>query len=109
VAPLKDAAKKGIPPGARWTKINRRLVSPEALEDGHERFEERLDYVVVLRVLTREEIELYADKTQEIRSKYSRGRLFSLSPLQILSLLLLYVAPPPWTFLDSVTSVTLVQ
>jgi zinc finger CCCH domain-containing protein 13 len=32
VAPLKDATKKGIPPGARWTKIDRRLVNPEALE-----------------------------------------------------------------------------
>lgn len=71
VAPLKDAHKKGIPPGARWTKIGRRLVNPAALEAGNERFEERADYVIVLRVLTKEEIEAYALKTQEIRGKSS--------------------------------------
>ncbi|KXT16181.1 hypothetical protein AC579_887 [Pseudocercospora musae] len=69
VAPLKDATKKGIPPGARWTKIDRRLVNPEALEASHERFEERLDCVIVLRVLTKEEIQKLADKTREIRDK----------------------------------------
>ncbi|KAL4877510.1 hypothetical protein BJY04DRAFT_198154 [Aspergillus karnatakaensis] len=71
VAPLKDAHKKGIPPGARWTKIDRRLVNPAALEAGQERFEERPEYVIVLRVLSKEEIQNYAVKTQEIRdSKY---------------------------------------
>lgn len=69
VAPLKDAGKKGIPPNARWTKIDRKLVNPEALEQGNERFEERPDYVIVLRVLTKEEIEQYALKTSEIRDK----------------------------------------
>jgi len=69
VAPLKDAGKKGIPVNARWTKIDRKLVNPEALEEGHERFEERLDYVIVLRVLPKEEIEQYAARTQEIRGK----------------------------------------
>ncbi|KAI9045319.1 uncharacterized protein KD926_008745 [Aspergillus affinis] len=67
VAPLKDAHKKGIPPGARWTKVDRRLVNPAALEAGQERFEERPDYVIVLRVLSKEEIQAYAVKTQEIR------------------------------------------
>ncbi|RAL08589.1 uncharacterized protein BO97DRAFT_353699 [Aspergillus homomorphus CBS 101889] len=67
VAPLKDAHKKGIPPGARWTKIDRRLVNPAALELGRERYEERSEYVIVLRVLTKEEIQAYAVKTQEIR------------------------------------------
>ncbi|KAL2868506.1 uncharacterized protein BJX67DRAFT_42150 [Aspergillus lucknowensis] len=67
VAPLKDAHKKGIPPGARWTKIDRRLVNPAALEAGQERFEERPEYVIVLRVLSKEEIQAYAVKTQEIR------------------------------------------
>ena len=71
VAPLKDAHKKGIPPGARWTKIDRRLVNPAALETGQERFEERSDYVIVLRVLSKEEIQSYAVKTQEIRGMRS--------------------------------------
>ncbi|OOQ91278.1 hypothetical protein PEBR_01682 [Penicillium brasilianum] len=69
VAPLKDANKNGIPPTARWTKIDRRLVNPAALEAGNERYEERPDFVIVLRVLTKEEIQAYALKTQEIRGK----------------------------------------
>ncbi|KAJ5767074.1 uncharacterized protein N7511_004690 [Penicillium nucicola] len=72
VAPIKDATKPGIPPGARWTKIDRRLVNPEALEAGRERFEERSDYVIVLRVLSKEEIQNYAVKTQEIRDGRQR-------------------------------------
>ncbi|OQE19468.1 hypothetical protein PENSTE_c015G09820 [Penicillium steckii] len=67
VAPLKDANKKGIPPDARWTKIDRRLVNPEALDAGNERYEERSDYVIVLRVLSKDEVQMYAVKTQEIR------------------------------------------
>lgn len=67
VAPLKQAGKEGIPPGARWTKISRILVNPEALEKSHERYEEREDYVIVLRVLNRDEIEKLAEKTKEIR------------------------------------------
>ena len=74
VAPLKDAGKKGIPPNARWTKIDRKLVNPEALDAGNERYEERTDYVIVLRVLTKEEIEQYALKTQEIRGKRGERR-----------------------------------
>lgn len=70
VAPLKDAKKDGIPPDARWTKINRRLVNPEALEMGKERYEARDDFVIVLRVLTKEEVQAYADLTQKIRGIY---------------------------------------
>ena len=77
VAPLKDAGKKGIPPNARWTKIDRKLVNPEALEMGNERFEERVDSVIVLRVLTKEEIEQYAKKTAEIREM--RGQILFTS------------------------------
>lgn len=73
VKPLKDNVQKGIPPNARWTKIDRKRVNPEALEEGNERFVERPDHVIVLRVLTKEDIEEYAKKTQEIREK--RGLL----------------------------------
>ncbi|OGE56037.1 hypothetical protein PENARI_c003G02827 [Penicillium arizonense] len=45
----------------------RRLIIPAALEAANERFEERSDYVIVLRVLSKEEIQTYAIKTQEIR------------------------------------------
>ncbi|EED18570.1 conserved hypothetical protein [Talaromyces stipitatus ATCC 10500] len=75
VTPLKDALEKGVPARARWTKIDRRLVNPAALEAGLERFEERPEYVIVLRVLTKEEIQAYALKTQEIRdARYRRRR-----------------------------------
>ncbi|KAJ5647433.1 hypothetical protein N7490_003805 [Penicillium lividum] len=68
VAPLsKDAEKNGIPPGARWTKIGRRLVSPTALRLEGIRFEERQDYVIVLKVLSKEDIEKLALATTLIR------------------------------------------
>lgn len=67
VAPLKE--KKGIPPGARWTKIKRVLVNPEALEEHHERYEDRGDYVIVLRVLSKEEIQVLANTTHQIRGE----------------------------------------
>ncbi|RDW66661.1 hypothetical protein BP5796_09410 [Coleophoma crateriformis] len=68
VAPLKDSKKDGIPPDARWTKISRKLVNPDALEAGKERYEAREDFVIVLRVLTREEVQAYAVATQQIRA-----------------------------------------
>lgn len=67
VAPLKDAKKDGVPPDARWTKISRKLVNPEALEAGKERYEAREDFVIVLRVLSRDEVQGYAEVTQRIR------------------------------------------
>ncbi|KIW70637.1 hypothetical protein, variant [Phialophora macrospora] len=72
VAPLKDAQKDGIPPNARWTKISRALVNPEALEKAHERYEERDDYVIILRVVSREDIMKLAEKTKEIREARER-------------------------------------
>ncbi|KAF2085471.1 hypothetical protein K490DRAFT_67630 [Saccharata proteae CBS 121410] len=70
VAPLnKD---KDIPPNARWTKIARKLVNPEALEEAKERFEERMDCVIVLRVLTKEQIQELATRTKELRK--ARGK-----------------------------------
>jgi hypothetical protein len=72
VAPHKSSMKgKDIPPNARWTKIDRKLVNPQALEEAKERFEERLDCVIVLRVLTKQDIQKLADRTKEIRE--SRG------------------------------------
>ncbi len=69
---MKEAGKDGVPTNARWTKISRVLVNPEALEQSHERFEERDDYVIVLRVVTKEEIEKLATKTREIRGMSPR-------------------------------------
>lgn len=74
VAPHKDdKSKKGVPPGARWTKINRKLINPAALEIGKERFEVRDDFVIVLRVLSKEEIQAYATATAQIRGMSRDG------------------------------------
>jgi hypothetical protein len=69
VARLKDANSKnhGVPPGARWTKISRQLVNPEALEAGKERFEALPDSVIVLRPLSNADIQGYAEVTKRIR------------------------------------------
>ena len=73
VAPHKDdKTKKDVPQGARWTKINRRMVNPEALTIGKERFEVRDEFVIVLRVLSKEEIQEYATATAQIRGKQAR-------------------------------------
>jgi hypothetical protein len=69
VAQLAKATEDGIPPDARWTKISRRLVNPEALDLGKERYEAREGFVIVLRVLSREEVQGYAEVTQLIRGK----------------------------------------
>jgi len=66
------------PLDARWTKIDRKMVNPEALEEAGERFEERQDCIIVLRVLTKMEVQMLADRTQEIRdarktSEYDLG------------------------------------
>ncbi|KAI0871109.1 hypothetical protein GGS24DRAFT_75050 [Hypoxylon argillaceum] len=68
VAPHKDdVTKKDVPPGARWTKISRKKVNPEALTAGKERFEVRDDFVIVLRVLNKDEIQAYATATAQLR------------------------------------------
>lgn len=69
-APHKEDKKaKEVPQGARWTKISRKVVNPEALTIGKERFEVRDDFVIVLRVLDKEEIQAYAAATQVLRGR----------------------------------------
>ncbi|KAL9620317.1 MAG: hypothetical protein Q9160_005116 [Pyrenula sp. 1 TL-2023] len=62
-----DVPFKDIPDGAQWTKINLSLVDPAVLEAAGERFWVRPNYIVVLRLLGREEIQIYADRTQDYR------------------------------------------
>jgi hypothetical protein len=45
-------------------------VNAQALEEANERFEQRRNHVVVMRVLSREEILRLAERTRDIR----RGR-----------------------------------
>lgn len=70
VAPHKEDKKlREAPAGAKWTKISRKIVNPEALTIGKERFEVRDDFVIVLRVLSKEEIQAYASATVVLRGK----------------------------------------
>ncbi|KAF4467981.1 hypothetical protein FALBO_5141 [Fusarium albosuccineum] len=70
VAPHKDDPKaREAPEGAKWTKISRKVVDVEALTIGKERFEVRDDFVIVLRVLSKEEIQAYASATQVLRER----------------------------------------
>lgn len=61
-----------ISPDARWTRINRALVSPEVLQQDKRRYEARPDFVAVLGVLSRAEIESLAARSQALRA--ARGR-----------------------------------
>lgn len=61
-----------IPSDAKWTRINRRLVSPEVLDQDHRRYEARPEWVAVLGVLSRSEIESYAARSAEIREARRR-------------------------------------
>ncbi|KAJ3522612.1 hypothetical protein NM208_g12782 [Fusarium decemcellulare] len=75
VAPHKEDKKaRDAPPGAKWTKISRKVVNPEALTIGKERFEVRDDFVIVLRVLSKEEIQAYASATQVLRGETTTPR-----------------------------------
>lgn len=67
-----DSRGRDIPLDAKWTRIKRSLVSPAVLEKAHVRYEARPDFVAVLGVLTRDQIEEFARQSAEVRS--SRGR-----------------------------------
>ncbi|KAK8091823.1 hypothetical protein PG997_002184 [Apiospora hydei] len=69
VSTLECPETKPVPPGARWTKISRKLVNSEALAIGKERFEVRDDFVIVLRVVSKEEIQAYASATAQLRAR----------------------------------------
>lgn len=70
-----DKSKADVPPGARWTKISRKLVNPDALTIGEERFEAREDYVWVFRVLNKAEIEAYTAATAQLRGSLEHFEL----------------------------------
>jgi len=66
-----DKTKQGTTPSAaKWTKISQRMVSPLALTIANERFEVRDDFVIVLRVLSKEEIQAYAEATARLRGMF---------------------------------------
>ncbi|KAK1770256.1 hypothetical protein QBC33DRAFT_603547 [Phialemonium atrogriseum] len=79
VAPLPDTVTEA-PPGTRWTKIALELVSLEALTIGKERFEVRNDFVIVLRVLSKEEIRAYATATSRGEGRSTKDRTVAKTP-----------------------------
>ncbi|KAF5003475.1 hypothetical protein FDECE_9976 [Fusarium decemcellulare] len=86
VAPHKEDKKaRDAPPGAKWTKISRKVVNPEALTIGKERFEVRDDFVIVLRVLSKEEIQAYASATQVLRGESNQPLRYNPSCLDVLT------------------------
>ncbi|KAH7399773.1 hypothetical protein BKA64DRAFT_670366 [Cadophora sp. MPI-SDFR-AT-0126] len=86
VFPRRHGIRDGnVPPDARWTKISRQLVDPEALEIGKERFEVRDDFVIVLRVLTRDEVHDYAEVTKKIRVAREEGPSDIENPTKMLN------------------------
>ena len=65
----KDASQANLLHSYLWTRIDKKLVDPETLAMGHEQYEEKVDHVIVLRVLTQKEIEKYVSKTKETRQE----------------------------------------
>lgn len=63
-----EASKDEIPPDAQWTKIERRLIDPRVLQESCENFEELPNHIIVHRVLTREEIDKYVSRSQELEN-----------------------------------------
>jgi hypothetical protein len=64
-------------PEHRWTKLYRRFVDPQALEESNEEFEESDDILFVKRKMSRREIKLLVERTREIRKgkgRWVRGR-----------------------------------
>ncbi|KAI1642474.1 uncharacterized protein F4817DRAFT_293616 [Daldinia loculata] len=73
-----DSKGREIPLDAKWTRISRRLVSPEVLAGAGVRYEARPDFVAVLGELSRDEVIYFAHRTTEVRA--ARGRRTSTTP-----------------------------
>ncbi|KAI5860567.1 hypothetical protein GGS23DRAFT_229109 [Durotheca rogersii] len=67
-----DSQGREIPLDAKWTRIPRRLVSPEVLAGAGVRYEARPDFVAVLGELSRETVADFAKRTTEVRSARQR-------------------------------------
>jgi len=92
-----DSFGNEIPPDAKWTKIKRSLVSPEVLDQDGRRYEARPNFVAVLGVLSRKEIEDYAARSHELRT--TRRRRYNPQPVQTPRLV--QRAPEPRTGRDT--------
>lgn len=76
-----DATGAEIPKDAVWTRINRSLVSAEVLDKAGMRYEARPDFVAVLGVLSRHQIEELTRTTAMVRAeRQASGRSESSRP-----------------------------
>ncbi|KAI1093228.1 hypothetical protein F5B19DRAFT_154593 [Rostrohypoxylon terebratum] len=76
-----DSQGREIPLDAKWTRISRRLVSPEVLAGAGVRYEARPDFVAVLGELSREQIADFARRTTEARSSRRRHSSAAAAPI----------------------------
>ncbi|PQE08437.1 nipped-B B protein [Rutstroemia sp. NJR-2017a BBW] len=73
-----DSYGNEIPPDAKWTKIKRSLVSPEVLDQDGRRYEARPEFIAILGVLTKEEIQDYASRSHVLRENRWRSQQASM-------------------------------
>ncbi|TGO87616.1 hypothetical protein BPOR_0214g00020 [Botrytis porri] len=64
-----DSSGHEIPQDAKWTKVKRSLISPEVLMKDGRRFEARPEFVAILGILTKEEIQQYAERSHILREE----------------------------------------
>ncbi|KAI0834535.1 hypothetical protein F5Y06DRAFT_156965 [Hypoxylon sp. FL0890] len=74
-----DSHGREIPLEAKWTRIPRRLVSPEVLAGAGVRYEARPDFVAVLGELSRDQVADFARKTAEVRGARRRRSTAAVS------------------------------
>ncbi|KAI0880739.1 uncharacterized protein GGS22DRAFT_79435 [Annulohypoxylon maeteangense] len=67
-----DSQGREIPLEAKWTRISRRLISPEVLAGAGVRYEARPDFVAVLGELSRDQVADFARRTTEARNSRRR-------------------------------------
>ncbi|KAJ8068643.1 hypothetical protein OCU04_002345 [Sclerotinia nivalis] len=64
-----DSYGNEIPPDAKWTKVKRSLISSEVLNQDGRRYEARPEFVAILGILTKDEIQNYASRSYTLREE----------------------------------------
>ncbi|QSZ35449.1 hypothetical protein DSL72_008319 [Monilinia vaccinii-corymbosi] len=78
-----DSHGNEISPDAKWTKVKRSLISPEVLNQDGRRYEARPEFVAILGILTKEEIQDYASRSHILREqRWFRHHRASVGPEQ---------------------------
>jgi hypothetical protein len=72
---LDDFFSYASPTGARWTRVDTRLIDPRVLVAADEEFEDMGDSLVVHRVLRRGEIRRWAEESLRIREGRGENRI----------------------------------